>query len=142
MNILKRLINPILLVFLLFAHNAMAEEQYLYVVASDKTLATLHKKDIKHIYMDSALFDLKPINLTQGHTLRTVFNAKVIGLTESRIGAYWAQMKFTGRANPPIEFKSETEIFQFLKSNPGFIAYVSQQHDIPPFLKVLYKLPY
>lgn len=142
MNILQLITSPTVLILLLLSHNIMADERYLYVVSSDAQLEKLHKKSIKHIYMDSASFDLKPINLTQGHTLRTVFNSKVIGLTESRIGAYWTQMKFTGKAKPPIEFKSETEIVQFLKSNPGFIAYISPQNEIPPFLSVLYKLPY
>lgn len=142
MNALKSYIYLVLFSLILFSHDIMADKRYLYVVSSNTTLEGLHKKEIKHIYMDSISFDLKPINLKQGHTLRTVFNSKVIGLTESRIGAYWAQMKFTGRAKPPVEFKSETEVVQFLKSNPGFIGYISSQHDIPSFLSVIYKLPY
>ncbi len=142
MNILKLIVSPILLTLLLWTQNAMADQRYLYVVSSDKQPESMPKKDIKHIYMDSVLFNLKPINLTQGHTLRTVFNSKVIGLTESRIGAYWTQMRFTGRAKPPIEFESEIEIVQFLKSNPGFIAYISQEQSIPSDLNVLHKLPY
>ena len=86
--------------------------------------------------------EIEPLTFAKGNQWRVVFNHAVIGLQESRINAYWAQMKFTGRAEPPLEFENEQAILGYLKNNPGCIAYVPAHINLPPEIRVLYTINY
>ena len=87
-------------------------------------------------------FPVKPINMAAGLKIRSAFNAKVIGLTEARIKAYWAQMQFTGRVAPPKEFDTVKELLNYLQENPGYVAYVPADTALPESLNVVYSLNY
>ncbi|XQF92834.1 hypothetical protein ACOBV9_00215 [Pseudoalteromonas espejiana] len=99
---------------LAYADNSHAPKMIIVVNTANKNLA-LSNQQIRHIYMGGAMSrQFKAVNLPAGNPLRIDFNTKMVGLTESRIQAYWAQMKFTGRSKPPIEFSSTKEIITYL----------------------------
>jgi hypothetical protein len=134
----------ILIITLLFARTAYAESSIansivVVVNTSDKTLE-LSKQQIRHIYMGGALSrQFEPINLSVGNPLRVDFNTRVVGLTESRIQAYWAQMKFTGRSKPPIEVSTIDELLEYVQHVDNAIAYLPAGIEIPKNLTVVTK---
>ncbi len=132
----------ILLLLLVFSLPAQADTARIHVVSNGTEIQSLPKKKIKQIYMEGGWLGLKPLNLTQGNKLRTVFNSSVIGLTESRINSYWAQMKFSGRATPPKEFDSIPNLVNYLLTCPGCIAYLPGDMDVPKTLSIVYTLEY
>ena len=69
---------------------------------------------------------------------RVLFNTKVIGLTESRIQSYWAQMRFTGRKKAPREFSNEQSMLDYLIDNAGAVGYLPEGISVPNELTVLY----
>ena len=69
---------------------------------------------------------------------RVIFNTKVVGLTESRIQSYWAQMKFTGRFTQPKEVQSEQEMLVYLRNNKGSIGYLTADTNIPQGLHIMF----
>lgn len=92
--------------------------------------------------MNGMSHNLNPIHLTQGNKTRIIFNSTIIGLTESRINSYWIQMKFSGKADPPLEVDSFEEVFKQLHKDLSSIAYLPHGIDIPSTLRVIYTLEY
>lgn len=73
------------------------------------------------------------------HT-RVLFNTKVVGLTESRIQSYWAQMKFSGRRQQPKELQSEQSVLDYVKNNHNAVGYLSSAMEIPNELTILLEI--
>ncbi|WP_075184814.1 phosphate ABC transporter substrate-binding protein [Teredinibacter haidensis] len=65
-----------------------------------------------------------PINQSAGSEIRTGFEDSVLGKTSSQVKAYWSQLIFTGKANPPKEVASDAEMKQLIASNPSTIGYI------------------
>jgi len=120
-----------------YADNIDNTKVIIVVNTTDKTL-TFSKQQIRHIYMGGAMSrQFKAINLPAGNRLRIDFNTKMVGLTESRIQAYWAQMKFTGRSKPPIELNSIKEVIDYLTTVENAVAYLPSGIKIPDELTVV-----
>lgn len=66
-----------------------------------------------------------PLNLSEGNAVRSEFNDKVLGKSDSQLKSYWSKLIFTGKGQPPKEFDSEAEIIKMVKDNPNMIGYVS-----------------
>ena len=85
-------------------------------------------------------YDLEAIALPSENHTRVLFNTKVVGLTESRIQSYWAQMRFTGRKKAPKEIESEQLVLEYLKNNQGTIGYLPAGITLPKELTVVYQI--
>lgn len=85
---------------------------------------------------DSSL--LQPVSLVPGHRARSIFNAKVIALPESRIQSYWAQMRFSGRVAAPKEMDSLQAMLQYIGEDEGAVGYVPAGTVLPSHLTVVY----
>jgi hypothetical protein len=79
------------------------------------------------------------VTLPAGSSVRIKFNTKVIGLTESRIQSYWAQLLFSGRSKPPTEMSTVDEVILYVASVENAIGYVSADTVIPENLIVVYQ---
>lgn len=123
---------------------ANEEKQIVVIAHNDFPYQILTKQQIKRLFLgDSrglgANTQIQPINLPYQHRVRTIFSNKVIGLSEARVKAYWAQMKFAGKGKPPKEVDSSADAINMVLSKSGYIAYIpmSEVKDTDD-LKVLY----
>ncbi|GGY35970.1 hypothetical protein GCM10011297_06250 [Bacterioplanes sanyensis] len=113
----------------------------LVVVANIKEPVKLSREQVRNLYMGASLGqDLTPLALRPGNHLRTVFNTRVIGLSEARVQSYWAQMRFTGRLKPPPEVQDAEELVQQLLQKPGAVGYLPVGLELPEPLVVVYDL--
>lgn len=120
------------------SQNVNAQSQSVFVIVNVNNSVNLSKQQIRNVFMGSASnLGLDPVNLPPGELSRTLFNLKVVGLTEARIESYWAQMRFSGRMKPPIMMESEEEVLAFVSQNPDGIAYISSIDNLPATVKVL-----
>lgn len=120
-----------------YADNTHETKVIIVVNTTDKNL-TFSKQQIRHIYMGGAMSrQFKAINLPAGNPLRIDFNTKMVGLTESRIQSYWAQMKFTGRSKPPVELNSTKEVVEYLTTVENAVAYLPSGIKIPDELTIV-----
>ncbi|GMM69228.1 hypothetical protein MTsDn1_25230 [Alteromonas sp. MTD1] len=126
---------------LLFSFHCFAEQKIIVVanIALNDNLnqISLSKSQIREIFMTgssasiAADMTLKPIALAPGNKSRVVFNTHVIGLPESRIQSYWAQMQFSGRYQPPMEVDDVSTMIERLKNTKGTIGYLPTTIPIP-----------
>ena len=129
-----------LLTLLFSVAHAQTDEDIVVVVNSESELEQLDKRTLRNLYMGGInRYRLTPLALSTGMTTRIIFNTKVLGLTESRIQSYWAQMRFSGgRARPPREVTSLDDLLSLIESNPDMVGYVPASLELPANVKVLY----
>ena len=131
----------LLLASLCFFQVARANETIVVVAnISDKSIQ-LNRQQIRNLYMGGMMpYDLNVIALSPDNVTRVIFNTKVVGLTESRIQSYWAQMRFTGRKKAPKEFANERTLLEYLIDNEGTLGYLRGSTSIPDDLLVVYTI--
>ena len=101
----------------------------------------LNRQQVRNLFMGGALpYDLEAVALPPENQTRVLFNSRVVGLTESRIQSYWAQMRFTGRKKEPKEVDTERAILEYVMKNPGAVGYLPAGISIPDELTVLYSV--
>ncbi|KZZ04059.1 MULTISPECIES: hypothetical protein [Thalassolituus] len=139
---MRLILSSLLALTLLFAPGAFAafaSERIIIVTHSDNTGVRLSREQIRNLFMGASVGrDLQPVALPPGNRTRSLFNIKIVGLSDSRVQSYWAQMKFTGRRPPPQIVNSEKAMVQYLLDTPDSIGYLTADTDLPEDLIVIY----
>jgi hypothetical protein len=118
---------------------ASANSSIVVVANTGNKQIQLNRQQVRNLFMGGALpYDLEAVALPPENQTRVLFNTRVVGLTESRIQSYWAQMRFTGRKKAPKEVASEKAVLEYIKSHPGAVGYLPAGVSIPDELTVLY----
>lgn len=143
-RLLHRLKWPLLLAVLLASaaqlQTQARAEGVLVVANTDERDLQLTQREVRSLFMGRASNPgLNAIVLTPDNLTRVLFNTRVIGLTEARIQAYWAQMRFSGRRPPPREFEHEAAALRYVLANEGAVGYFSQDTPLPEGLVILYR---
>ena len=142
-RLLHKLKRPLLLAILLACTapvQTQTEEHVLVVANVEDRDLQLSQREVRSLFMGRGNNPaLKVIFLSPDNLTRILFNTRVMGLAESRIQAYWAQMRFSGRKRPPREFENEAEALQYVLANEGAVGYFSQDTPLPEGLVVLYR---
>ena len=122
-------------------HASIAQSNDVLVVANPtSTLSSLSRSEIRQVFMGGTLSrKYEPVGLSVGDKTRIQFNTKVIGLTESRIQSYWAQLLFSGRSKAPKEFNEVNEILNYVATVDNAVGYVPAGTEIPSNLVVIYR---
>ena len=141
---MKRLLHNLKLALFILglampAFNARSES-VLVVANTDEPELSLTRLEVRNLFMGGASkASLNAIALPPRSLTRIMFNTAVIGLTEARIQAYWAQMRFTGRKRPPREFQNEQAALEYIQANKGAVGYFPADTVVPEGLTVLYR---
>ncbi len=101
----------------------------LLVVVNKSNASPLTEEQIKNIFLGKSKYfpDGKPaipVQMHPGSSAYEDFASKVLGKDDSQLRAYWSRLVFTGRATPPREVDSESQILQLVAHNPNLIGYV------------------
>ena len=129
------------IILLTLSGTSLASERIVVVANIAQNNVTLSKSQVRDLFMSGTSpesLSLSPLSIAPGDQSRTVFNTRIIGLPESRIQAYWAQMRFSGRLTPPKEVESPEQMLDYLKANEGSIGYLPESTQLPEGLKVVY----
>lgn len=119
---------------------AFGDDRIIVVTHVSNKNLTLSQEQIRNLFMGASIGrSLKPVVLPPSNRTRSLFNAKIVGLSESRVQSYWAQMKFTGRLSPPEEVSSEKDMISYLLSQPKSIGYLTADSELPEDLIIIYK---
>lgn len=73
---------------------------------------------------------IRPVDLPQDSSTRSVFADDVLNRSVSAVKAYWQQMIFSGRRLPPPELASDEAVIRYVMMHPGAVGYVSARADI------------
>lgn len=124
---MKKIIN-ILIISLCLACGSKAYADVAVIVSANST-ATASPAEISRIFLGKLKkfnngSSVKVINAKKGSDIRTVFDKKALGKTPSQSKAYWSKLIFSGKANPPTELGSDSEIKAQVASADNVIGYI------------------
>jgi hypothetical protein len=126
-------------IFSLTGNICFANDAITVVANTQDRSILLNRQEVRNLFMGGAQhYGLHAIALPPENQTRILFNTKVIGLTESRIQSYWAQMRFTGRKKAPKEVDTERLVIQYIKDNEGTVGYLPASVSLPDELTVIY----
>lgn len=136
----KQLVLRLLCSFILVINVGVADAIIVVANTQGKSIS-LSPQQVRHLFMGVSIpYDFKAIALPPENQTRVLFNTKVVGLTESRIQSYWAQMRFTGRKIAPKEADNESALLDYLKKNEMSVGYLPSSADIPNELTILLEI--
>tara|TARA_A200000159_G_scaffold158629_1_gene176170 strand:+ start:18277 stop:18702 length:426 start_codon:yes stop_codon:yes gene_type:complete len=137
---MKRLFLLTCLLVNCLATHAKSSDHVVVITRQDSSINTISKSQLRNLFMGNlALPDVTPIALSPGEVARSIFNIRVIGLTESRIQAYWAQMRFSGRQQRPETADSIDELILMIESSKDTIGYLPEGTPLPEDIKIIYR---
>jgi ABC-type phosphate transport system substrate-binding protein len=118
---------------------AFSNERLIVVTHVDNSDLRLSREQIRNLFMGASIGrELKPVALPPGNRTRSLFNIKIVGLSDSRVQSYWAQMKFTGRRPPPEEVNSSDTMISYLLQHTNSIGYLTADTELPDDLVIVY----
>ncbi|WOI38251.1 hypothetical protein R1T43_04220 [Alteromonas sp. CI.11.F.A3] len=128
----------IFIISFMFCAVAQGRERVVVVTHLANQSVSLSRGEIRNIFMGGVSeSNLTAVEIASGSHIRIVFNTYVIGLPESRIQSYWAQMKFSGRNKPPISVDNVDEMISYLVENEASIGYLPEGVELPDSLTVI-----
>lgn len=65
-----------------------------------------------------------PIDQLEGEKPRDEFYSKIVQKSQSQLNSYWSRLIFTGKGQPPFAVTGDSEVLEFIASNPNMIGYV------------------
>jgi ABC-type phosphate transport system substrate-binding protein len=123
----------------LLINPAKAGEQVVVITNHTTAVDSLSRVELKNLYLGAPLSaDLTPIMLPKSSLSRTVFTTHVIGLSESRLQSFLAQMRFSGRQLPLVEMDEVAQVVDFIRETPNAVAYIPASVQLDASIKVLY----
>ncbi|WP_339770620.1 hypothetical protein [uncultured Paraglaciecola sp.] len=126
---------------LIFIHDVSASTGVIVVANTADKSIKLNRQQVRNLFMGGAVpYELEAVSLPPDNQTRVLFNTKVVGLTESRIQSYWAQMRFTGRKRAPKEINSESLVLEYIENTAGAVGYLPEGTSIPDNLTIIYTI--
>lgn len=68
----------------------------------------------------------QPIDQPAGSASRINFYQRLVNKDPASINAYWSRLYFSGKASPPLQTSSQTEVIERLLAQPGAIGYIER----------------
>ncbi len=101
---------------------------------------SLSQQEVRNLFiLGKRSSKYKPAALKPNHPIRTLFNSRILGLTEARIQSFWAQQRFSGRKLAiPKEFTSLEALLEHLANTPGAVSYLPQDTPLPEGVRVIH----
>jgi len=140
MKIFHKYIFALLLV-LIFGETSVDGQESVaakIVVHNTNPISELKKRQISNLFLKKVTrweTDQKvlPADLTATNPVRDVFSEMIHSRSVAVIKAYWQTQIFAGRASPPPEKETDTEVLQYVSKNKGAIGYVSDDADLEKY---------
>lgn len=145
--IAAKIVLPALLVLGLLAPAMIEASQegdgYRVVVNKSNPVSSLSKKDLSKLFLKKTRKwgngkKVVPIDLPQTSPTRERFSKEVHNRSIQAVRSYWRLRAFTEGDSQPPELASETEVLEYVATDPVAIGYVSRGVDLAGFgVKVL-----
>lgn len=123
--------------------SSMAQAGVVVVMSSKSDVSTLSKAQVAQIFLakTDALPNgrvAKPVDQADGSAVRNEFYDKVADKNAAQMKAYWAQLTFTGKAQPPRKVSGDAAVKAALAENPAAVGYISDA-AVDGSVKVVFK---
>ncbi|QNN46162.1 phosphate ABC transporter substrate-binding protein [Thermomonas brevis] len=123
--------------------SSMVQAGVVVVMSSKSDVSTLSKAQVSQIFLakTDALPNgrvAKPVDQADGSAVRNEFYDKVADKNAAQMKAYWSQLTFTGKAQPPRKVSGDAAVKAALAENPAAVGYISDA-AVDGSVKVVFK---
>lgn len=132
--------HVLILIVLFLSFSSLAKS---VVVVNSENQSKVTSSDIKKLFLArKGSFDngdpAKLATLESDNEIRKEFNSMVLNKSESQYTGYWAKMRFTGRATPPVELESSQAVREFVATHKGAIG-VMDKADVNDSVRIVFE---
>jgi len=101
---------------------------WLVVMSAKSGVQSLTQRQVMGLFLGRSKYldgdKVTPLDHPLESELRARFYQALTGKNISDIDAYWARLRYSGRATPPLPVESSEQIIQLLSTETGIIAYL------------------
>lgn len=99
------------------------------IVNNQADVTELNRKQVMSLFLGRARnfpngLQAKPFDNEMGSSVRARFFEQLTGKSISDIDAYWARLRYSGRAMPPKSLDAQDEILSEVSQNENAIGYI------------------
>ena len=104
---------------------------FVVVVSASNPVSSITRDQASKLFLkktptwDNGRGEVVPVDQPEGSAVREAFTKAVLRKSVSAVKSYWQQQIFSGRGVPPTEKASDSEVINYVRSNPNAIGYVS-----------------
>ena len=122
-------VGMLLAILVGWAAKAAAQNGYTVVVNEANGTTIMTADEVSRVFMKRITQwadgrAVLPVDQSGGAAVRARFSQDVHGKSVAAIKSFWQRQIFSGRAVPPSERTSDTEVLAFVRANPAAIGYV------------------
>src|SRR6266436_620613 len=122
--------TSVLLCALLASPLAGAEDRYRIIVNPRNAVAALDRAELARFFMKRVTgwpdgTPVTAVDQERSAPVRAAFSKDVHERDADGVAAYWATQIYSGRGAPPVIKRSDDEVLDFVRRNPGAVGYVS-----------------
>lgn len=109
------------------------QESWLVLVSTESGVKNLTQKQVMSLFLGRSRFlpggdKVTVLDHPIGSQMRSGFYLALTGKNISDIDAYWARLKYSGRASPPLPVDTAEQIIDILAQENGVIAYLPSSY--------------
>lgn len=130
------------LISLFISQLAQASKDVVVVVNKSSPVDNMSRSEVIDLFMGKFVAfpdgtKAQPVEVKEEIETKRAFYKQLVGLSMSRVNAYWARLKFAGKSRSALTKASEEEVIQYLEESNIAIGYIPRD-KITPELKVVY----
>ncbi len=109
---------------------AAADPGYKIVVNEANITSSMTTQQLSRLFMKEATSwidgsPVLPVDQVSSSEIRKKFSKAVLKRDVNAIKSHWQRLIFSGKGVPPPEKKSDAEVLDFVRANPGGVGYVA-----------------
>lgn len=114
-----------------------AEPLGLVLVTAMKTsLTNISSGDLRQLFLGESVRDnanqkLVPLNQQAGTPERSLFDARILGMSQDEMAGYWIDQKVRGLKGPPRNLAPAQMVARVVDRFAGAVSYLRPEHVIP-----------
>lgn len=111
--------------------------QVVVIVNARSPVGTMTQEQVSNLYLGKVPSMVS--DLPEGSPAREFFYSKATGRTTAQVKAVWARLTFSGKASPPKELPSASEVKKFVAANADAVGYI-EKSAVDSTVKVVLEL--
>ena len=121
-------------------------QEFTIIVNSANPVTTMSKEEVAKIFLKKTGTwesgeSVAPVELPATTRTREPFARVILGKSLPQVKSYWQQQIFSGRAVPPPEKQTESDVVAFVRANANAIGYIAKGKELGRGVKVLEVTP-
>ena len=105
-------------------------QSYKVIVNSSNAVSSMPRSQVAKLFLKKTTrwsdgSSVAPVDLPKSSPVRAAFSEDVLGKSVLAVDSLWRKNIFSGRAVPPLEKGSDSDVIAYVSQHPGAVGYVS-----------------